>query len=1060
MTSEPVSESGSEVRTGLSVIDRVMIAIVTVTLLTTCLLISAPHGTKTGYQEWRFESILRSVTELLNFNYSFPTASGSEIKWLTHGLGTAAVVLAAAIMWFTRSRNAQSQPVGEPAESPKPQRHCLSPVALAQTALVLLSLWMVFSTLWSPWGEASMGEAARQVIWTVWALVLGRTLSRSGARGAGLAMTAVLTVTAALGLWYRHERSPFMRLEFPIGNPLFVAACLLAGLALAGAMLFGVFAETMDRSRERKTTIAAEVSGVIRDMGGWWLIAGALIGAAVMAWALRLTESRGAQWALVAGAAAAVWLVSARLIRWLIPLIGIAAVAVLLALNWSALSAGQSGRDATLRFRIYAAKYALRLFAEAPIVGHGQGTYMLLGQAMQSEDMEKDPAAFPAGVLGQAHNEYLQIAAETGLVGVVLCAAFLIMTFRAAVKAWSCATTPLDQWSLAGALAAFTAIAVEELTDVGLRKPGLPAIFYTTVGLTWALSLRLLTTPNVVVRPQTAPARVAGLVVGIVASLGITWSVWRNWQGALASYQIQAHAEEQEWEAALKAAEIASANRLAVEDYVEAYASTAHATRLGAEYYLGLCARNAARLDQNTQNRAAIVNMINEDSGVFDEFARSCERAGQILRHAIPAYPRVAWVLADLLLYRQQMELIKRHAGLPSEARDYRDEARDMLFEELARDPQDLAVVMRLFELGGDLPVMARLDLLRRPLRRGPMPLEPTSDRFAIDRLTDVEPLLGSMMNEEGFNQAMQQLGLGAQQALSVKTAADWSDRYAPESLRLMARANKLMGRFEEAAKLAGQAAELSKPLGAAFPAAVSNAKLDESRYLLLAQKYSEAVAACDVAIKVWPVVRERAIQLRPLEQTRVMYVMASDNEAEARKALSEQLYPQALPAEIDRRLSSGYTDLCQSFSLFPPQSRPPAYERWLRRALELDSTNRTAHSLAVKLAGERQDQAGAIEHIKAIVSLSFAQNDDNAGIYYLRALAGITRDEALISSLVGDLSKRYPGNPILQQLVAAGPAVLMPPATATAPAETSTAPAESSTAPTSGLSPATRPDR
>ena len=61
MTSEPVSESGSEVRTGLSVIDRVMIAIVTVTLLTTCLLISAPRGTKTGYQDWRFESILLRI---------------------------------------------------------------------------------------------------------------------------------------------------------------------------------------------------------------------------------------------------------------------------------------------------------------------------------------------------------------------------------------------------------------------------------------------------------------------------------------------------------------------------------------------------------------------------------------------------------------------------------------------------------------------------------------------------------------------------------------------------------------------------------------------------------------------------------------------------------------------------------------------------------------------------------------------------------------------------------------------------------------------------------------
>ena len=39
----------------------------------------------------------------------------------------------------------------------------------------------------------------------------------------------------------------------------------------------------------------------------------------------------------------------------------------------------------------------------------------------------------------------------------------------------------------------------------------------------------------------------------------------------------------------------------------------------------------------------------------------------------------------------------------------------------------------------------------------------------------------------------------------------------------------------------------------------------------------------------------------------------------------------------------------------------------------------------------------------------------------YLRALAGITRDEALISALVGDLSKRHPGNTVLQQLASSG---------------------------------------
>ncbi|NLE59031.1 MAG: hypothetical protein GX616_11765 [Planctomycetes bacterium] len=1044
MTSEPAPVSDGSGRPRASVFDRITIAIVAVCLATTCLLISATHGSKTGYQEWGPGSVLRNIVELLNFNYAFPTTNGSEIKWLTHGLGAAAAVLAVAVMWFTRSGAAPSAVIAESQSLPQAGRHGLSPVTLAQVALVLLTLWMVLSSLWSPWSEASLGEGSRQAIWTIWALILGRTLTRPGARGVATAMTIVLVVTAALGLWYRRERSPFMRLEFPIGNPAFMAACLIVGLCLAGAILFGVLAETMDRSRERKAAPAHMFAGVIRDMGGWWVVIGAVVGAAVMMWALRLTETRAAQWALVVGAAVAVWLGLGRMGRWLLPVGGVVVVAALLALNWSALTTGASGRDATVRFRLYAGKYALRLFATAPIIGHGQGSYTLLGQEMQAADMERDPAAFSAPGLGDAHNEYLQIAAETGLVGLLLCAVFVVMTFWGGASAWSRARTPLDQWSLAGALAAFTAVVVEELGDVGLRKPGLPAVFYTTVGLTWALSLRLLATGEPVVNPQSKPLRVVGLAAGIIASLGIGWTAWRDWEGALASYQTLALANEEEWEASMNAAQIASSGRLAVDDYVKAYYSTTVAARMAAASSLERCMRGAARIPRDAEPPAGLVEMIREDVEEFNRYASTSEDAGESLMLAIPGYPGIAWILADLQLYRQQAELIERQAGLRADVHDYTPAVRALLFLEHKRDPQDLAVAVRLIELCRDEPVAYRLDLLRRPLRRGPPPLRP-ADRFGIDRLAEIEPLMGAMTHEEGFAEAMGALQVDAQQAMSAKSADDWADPYAPESLRLLAKASKLAGRFAEAAELAGHAAELSRQLGARFPGAVSNARLDQSRYLMLAQKPSEAVAACDQAIKEWPEVRERELQLRPVLQTRAMYMLAADSEKEARELLGK-LYPEAASDELDQRLCDGYIDLCQSFASFPIEARAASYDRWLQRALALDPGNRLAHDLAARRAAERQDDAAVVEHVKAVVRLSFEQNDDAGGLQYLRLLAGVTRDEAIISALVDELSKRYPGNTMLERLAAAGPAALMPPTTSPAPTDTSTAPASGPT--------------
>ncbi|MGQ9649484.1 MAG: O-antigen ligase family protein [Phycisphaerae bacterium] len=1039
MTPEPTAASGGNSRPRTSTFDRIMIAIVAVSLASVCLLISATHGSKTGYQEWAPGSVLRNIVNLLNFNYAFPTHSGSEVKWLAQGLGVAAAVLAVTLMWFTRSDATQPTTVERPTPTAL-HGHRWSAVALAQIALVLLTLWMVISSQWSPWPEAGLGEGSRQAIWTIWALVLGRALTRSGARGVAVAMTAILIVTAALGIWYRHERSPFMRLEFPIGNPLFMAACLIVGLCLAGAILFGLLAETMDRSRERKTAPAQMLAEVIHAMGGWWVAMGAVVGVVVMMWALRLTESRTAQWALVAGAALAVWLGLGKLGRWLLPVGAVGVAALFLAVNWSAVTSGTTGRDATLRFRLYASKYAIQLFATAPIVGHGQGSYMLLAQAMQTPDMEKDPAAFTAPVIENAHNEYLQIAAETGLVGFVLCAAFVVATIWGGIRAWSCVKTPTDQWLLAGALAAFTAVVVEELGDVALRKPGLPAIFYTTVGLTWALSLRLPAATEPIISFQPKPLRVAGLIAGIAASLGIGWTVWRNWEGALAAYQTLAHADEQEWDASMNAAQIASSGRLAVEDYVEAYNGTTYVGLMAAAESVDRCMRGAARLPQNAEPPAGLLDMIREDVEVFNRFASICEATGNTLLVVIPGYPRTAWILAHLQLYRQQVEMIERQAGLRADVQDYTPTVRTLLLVELSRDPQDMAVAMRLFELCGDESVAYRLNLLRRPLRRGPVPVRQI-DRFGIDRLADIEPLIGTMVNEEGFSEALEKLRADAQQAMAANSVDDWLDPYAPESLRLLARVSKLAGRFLEAEALAGQAAELSRQLGGRCPGAVSNARLDQSRYLMLAQRPAEAVAACDQAIKEWPIVRERELQLRPVMQTRAMYMLAADSENEARELLTK-LYPDVAAEELDQRLADGYVDLCQSFAAFPIEARAASYDKWLQRALTLDPTNRTAHDLAARRAAERQDHDAVVEHVKAVIRLSFEQKDDSSGLQYLRLLAGVTRDEAIISAMVDELSKRYPGNATLERLAAAGPVALMPPTTSTAPTDTSTAPA------------------
>src|SRR6185503_13169590 len=107
----------------------------------------------------------------------------------------------------------------------------------AQITLVLVPCWAMLSALWAPWPQVAVSEGIRQLIFMLWAIALGRSLTRQGACKAAEILFLALAVTAVIGVWYYFERNPGQRLKFPIGNPIFLAACLLPGIILAPAIV-------------------------------------------------------------------------------------------------------------------------------------------------------------------------------------------------------------------------------------------------------------------------------------------------------------------------------------------------------------------------------------------------------------------------------------------------------------------------------------------------------------------------------------------------------------------------------------------------------------------------------------------------------------------------------------------------------------------------------------------------------------------------------------------------------------------------------------------------------
>ncbi len=165
---------------------------------------------------------------------------------------------------------------------------------------------------------------------------------------------------------------------------------------------------------------------------------GAVVLALIAAGALWVTGSRAAQGAALVVTAGAI-------LAWRRPgpkvLLGAASVAVVLVTAvalWNPGRAAQSGSGEALGVRMDMARIGLALTAQAPLFGVGPGQFQQASVPLVSDDLI---TRFPQTRLGEnAHNQFLQIVAELGLIGAVALAWFAV----AAARGMPARTAPPD----------------------------------------------------------------------------------------------------------------------------------------------------------------------------------------------------------------------------------------------------------------------------------------------------------------------------------------------------------------------------------------------------------------------------------------------------------------------------------------------------------------------------------------------------------------------------------------------------------------------------------------
>lgn len=125
------------------------------------------------------------------------------------------------------------------------------------------------------------------------------------------------------------------------------------------------------------------------------------------------------------------------------------------------------------RFPIW--QTALAMFYDRPLLGHGWGTFEALAPGYRP---------VPTGLFySHAHNEYLEVAAEAGAVGLGIVLWLIFLFGRRLARTLARPLTSLQRTTVVALGVAVTSILLHSLADFGLRIPGVALAFVYVVAL-------------------------------------------------------------------------------------------------------------------------------------------------------------------------------------------------------------------------------------------------------------------------------------------------------------------------------------------------------------------------------------------------------------------------------------------------------------------------------------------------------------------------------------------------------------------------------------------------